>query len=367
MTDIQTLHISQGFIEACYVFEIGESINLTLAASLIENDSRRQIHTKKRSSERYFGYDPAPLISVEITESFIFSSLISDRSIEYTVFDFGVVLVRYRIPINDGITLDSLVGISIELGKEERLELDARNRVATLIERIKSAITSPFLEELVNDYFLYQIESFRESANLDLPEFINKNAGVIAQILRQESEELSDDVIEEVFQYRFSYTPLDLTIIDWDATIRFGVESRDIFGVIEFALVQLLEMMYLDENIDDHHDEAYKAFSRKKGFGKLKTSQGALAQLTVDSTNLAMNVTNAINLIGDPTLVRIYELASNRFRLREFEINIEKKIRVLDGIYEKYTDRLDAKRGLILELIIVLLISIEIIQGLLKL
>jgi hypothetical protein len=367
MAEIRTLHVAKGFIEACYIFEIGESIDLTLASSLIENDSRRQIHTKKRSSERYFGYDPAPLISVEVTESFIFNLLVSDRSIEYTVFDFGVVLVRYRIPIVEGLPLNSLVGISIELGKEERLEIDARNRVSTLIERIKKAITSPFLEELVNDYFLYQIESFKESANLDLPDFINKNAGVISQILRQESEELSDDVISEVFEYKFSYTPLDLTIIDWDATIRFGVESRDIFGVIEFALVQLLEMMYLDENIDDHHDAAYKAFSKKKGFGKLNTSQGALAQLTVDSTNLAMNVTNAINLIGDPTLVRIYELASNRFRLRELELNIEKKIRVLDGIYQKYTDRIDTKRELILEMIIVLLISFEILQGLLKL
>ena len=382
MKNITTLQIEKGIIDVCYVFEVGESINLGLASAFIEGDSRRQIQTKKRSSERYFGYDPAPLISVEITDPFIFESLVSDRSLEYTIFDFGVVLTRYQIPLPSKMAFESLVGVSSELGLDERLELDARNRLSLLFDRIKPAIVSPCLEDLVQGYFLYELESFVGLSGGEVAPVIDSYAGIIAQILRQETEELSEDVISEVFEYKFSYTPSDITIIDWDGAIRIGKESRDILGVIEFALVQLLEMMYLDESIDDHHDAAYQAFSRNqvpKGFGqspltlfgklrgllsgKLKTSQGALAQLTVDSTNLAMNVTNAINLIGDPTLVRIYELASARFRLRDLELNIEKKIRVLEGIYQKYTDRSDARRELVLELIIVFLITFEIIQS----
>ena len=361
------LQISKGYIDACYVFEVGESIDLNLASKHIEGDIRRQIQSKRRSSERYFGYDPAPVISVEISEPFIFNLLVSDRSLEYTIFDFGVILARYRIPILDGLPLSSLVEISVELGQDKRLELDAKNRVSQLLDRIKGSVTSPCLEDLVHGYFIYSIESFREPFEGTINDYVYENANTISQILRQENETLSQDVISEVMEYTFSYTPSDITIIDWDATIRFGKDSRDIFGVIEFALVQLLEMMYLDESIDDHHDAAYKAFSTKKGYAKFNTSQGALAQLTVDSTNLAMNVTNAINLIGDPTLVRIYEIASSRFRLRELEQNIEKKIRVLEGIYQKYTDRSDARRELALELVIVLLITFEVIQGIFKL
>lgn len=362
----QTLHIAKGSIEACYVFEVGEAIDLSAASKYIENDSRRQIQSKRRSSERYFGYDPAPIIAVEITDPFIFNLLVSDRSLEFTIFDFGVILARYKIPIFDGIPLQSLVPISVELSQDDRLEIDARSRVLGLVDKISPAISNPYLEDIVQGYYLYSIESFKENIEIRYDELISQHGNTIAQILRQESETLSSDVIRDVFSYTFSYTPSDVTIIDWNAAMRFGPESRDILGVIEFALVQLLEMMYLDEKIDDHNDNAYRSFSSKRGEQKINTTHAALAQITVDSTHLAMSVTNAINLIGDPTLVKIYEIASQRFRLRELELNIEKKTAVLEGIYQKYTDRYDTRRALILEVLIVLLISFEIIQGLLK-
>lgn len=366
MNNPKALQILEGSIEACYVFEVGESVDLAQASKFIEGDARRQIQSRRRSSERYFGYDPAPIIAVEITDPFIFSTLVSDRSIEFTVFDFGVVLARYKIPITEGLSLESLVPISVELSQEERLEIDARTRVVSLIEKIKPSITNPCLEDLVHGYYLYSLESFKRDSSINLNQYITQNGNVISQILRQESEELSEDVISDVLSYKFSYTPSDITIIDWNATIRFGQESRDIFGVVEFALVQLLEMMYLDEKIDDHNDDAYRSFSAKNRSSKFSTTYSTLSQLTVDSTHSAMSVTNAINLIGDPTLVKIYEIASDRFRLRELEQNIEKKTAVLEGIYQKYTDRYDTRRAFILELLIVLLISFEIIQGLLK-
>lgn len=375
------LHIKKGFVDLCYVFEIGEAVRLNKASSLIEGDTRRQLSSKKRSHERYFGYDPAPIISYEVTEPFQFEDFLTDRSLELTVFDIGVILSRYRINLPEGLPLEELVRLSILLGEDEKLLLDSRARVEVMLERISSAVVRPCIEEISQGYLLYNIDSFEEASGENIPYVIDTHGEVIARILRQESSELSDDVVGDALKYRLSYTPKDITIIDWDSAIRFGEESRDVFGVIEFSLVQLLEMLYLDEKIDDHNDSAYEVFSESQssGFfrklftrvkraltGQFKTTEAELAQIAVDSTNLAINVSTAINLIGDPTLVKIYGLASDRFRLQDMEQAIDRKIRVLEGIYQKYTDRANARRGLILELVIIVLIGVEVYQSLFR-
>lgn len=375
------LHIKKGSVDLCYVFEIGEAVKLDKASELIEGDTRRQLSSKKGAHERYFGYDPAPLISSEVTEPFQFNKFFTDRSFELTVFDIGVVLARYKIILPEGLPIEDLIELSIMLGEDERPLLDARARVETMLERISTAVIRPCLEEISHGYSLFGIESFLEATGENIPYVIDTHSGVIAQILRQESRELSDDVKADVLRYKLSYTPTDITIVDWDSAIRFGEESRDIFGVIEFSLVQLLEMLYLDEKIDDHNDSAYEVFSESQSSsvikrlgsklkraltGHFKTTEAELAQIAVDSTNLAINVSTAINLIGDPTLVKIYGLASDRFRLQDLEQAIDRKIRVLEGIYQKYTDRANARRGLILELVIVVLIGIEVYQSLFR-
>ncbi len=379
-----SLNIQKGSVDIYYVFEVGEAIKLNTASTFIEQDTRRQISSRKGASDKYFGYDPAPITCFEVTEGFSYGEFSTDRSLELTLFDFGVILARYRITFLEGTELKDLIPLSMSIGEDHRAQLEARSRVEALIDKIRPAVLNPEIEDISQGYLIFGIESFSSSSNLNISSLVDEHSGVISQILRQEKFELSTDVISDSMKFRFSYTPNDITVIDWDAAIRFGSENRDVFGVIEFALVQLLEMMYLDEKIDDQHDSAYEAFSSKStkqatssflypfyGLSRLlsqdfKTTEAELAQLTVDSTNLAMNVTNAINLIGEPTLVRVYELASERFRLRELELNIEKKIRVLEGIYQKYTDRADAKRGVLLEVIIILLISFEVIQSIFK-
>ncbi len=375
------LHIKNGSVDLCYVFEIGEGVKLNKAGELIEGDTRRQISSRKRAHERYFGYDPAPLIFNEVIEPIRFENFLTEEAFELTVFDIGVVLARYKILLTEGMPIEDLVHLSRLLGEDERPLLYARARTELMLEKIASAVIRPCIEEISHGYSLFGIESFVEATGTNIPYVIDTHAGVIAQILRQENRELSEDVIADVLRYKLSYTPSDITIVDWDSAIRLGEESRDIFGVIEFSLIQLLEMLYLDEKIDDHNDSAYEVFSEEQSLnffnrivlnfkralsGKFKTTEAELAQLTVDSTNLAINVSTAINLIGDPTLVRIYGLASDRFRLQDLEQAIDRKIRVLEGIYQKYTDRSNARRGLILELVIVFLIGFEVYQSLFK-
>src|SRR5205807_1175109 len=57
---------------------------------------------------------------------------------------------------------------------------------------------------------------------------------------------------------RLSFGPDDATFIDTDATLLFDAEGDDVRAVLEFANIQLLEMRFLDQQLDDVLDRAYE-------------------------------------------------------------------------------------------------------------
>ncbi len=62
---------------------------------------------------------------------------------------------------------------------------------------------------------------------------------------------------------RLSFGPNDATIIDGDATLLFDPEGDDVRAVIEFANTQLLEMRFLDQQLDNSLDRAYETLGTR--------------------------------------------------------------------------------------------------------
>src|SRR3989442_12334046 len=56
----------------------------------------------------------------------------------------------------------------------------------------------------------------------------------------------------------FPYTTLFRSFIDTDATLLFDPEGDDVRAVLEFANIQLLEMRFLDQQLDDILERAYE-------------------------------------------------------------------------------------------------------------
>jgi hypothetical protein len=149
----------------------------------------------------------------------------------------------------------------------------------------------------------------------------------------------------------------------------FDPEGEDVRAVIEFANTQLLEMRYLDQQLDDALERAYGLLSRPR-FSLLRVSSlsgpdlQALSQLQLDAALLFEQVTNALKLIGEQYLTRVYALASRRFHLAEWDASITRKLQTLDGIYGKMTDRAATRRLEVLEWIIIILIALSIFVSL---
>ena len=166
--------------------------------------------------------------------------------------------------------------------------------------------------------------------------------------------------------YRLSFGCDDVTIVDWNAALIVDHEGDDVRAVLEFANVELLEMRYLDRNLDDALDRSYKALTMRRGtalfrWGGVGTDQDRVARMQVDSAILFEGVNNALKLLGDQYLSRVYRLVSQRFHLAEWDAGILRKLQTLDSIYEKMSDQATTRRMEGLEWIIIILIAISII------
>ena len=139
-------------------------------------------------------------------------------------------------------------------------------------------------------------------------------------------------------------------------------------AVIEFANTQLLEMRFLDQQLDNALDQEYDTLARRRGRFALMGQRGPdlrrIAQLQLDGAILFEQVTNALKLVGEQYLARVYTLVSRRFHLAEWDASITRKLQTIDGIYAKLTDRAASRRTEVLEWIIIALIALEIVLSL---
>src|SRR5213592_3231080 len=137
-------------------------------------------------------------------------------------------------------------------------------------------------------------------------------------------------------------------------------------AVLEFANVELLEMRFLDQRLDDALDESYETLSRRHyGLRQLPGSTRAtlqrVGQLQVENAVLFEGVNNALKLLGDQYLARVYRLVSERFHLAEWDASILRKLQSLESIYQKLSDEAANRRTETLEWIVIVLIAVEIL------
>ena len=86
----------------------------------------------------------------------------------------------------------------------------------------------------------------------------------------------------------------------------------------------------------------------------------------MDAAVLYEQVNNAIKLLGDQFLARVYRVASRRFHIGEWDTSILRKLSTVEQIYAKVNDGQAARRMEFLEWIIILLIAVEVVMSLLR-
>ncbi len=350
-------HLKRGTCYVMFAFELGLAVNLDRAAESIREGVERTRFKRNRRSPKYFDYDPPPLRISQGCQQLNVGKFFTKPQAELTVFDFGACSVTYALDIAGPV--GHLIELSEVLYDNAALLADARERVRQFMEQANDAIQRPRLGESSEDFAIYHFEEFE--GDLIAKDILESFPDQFARLLRAESDELGEEEVGDALQSRTTYGNDDIAVIDWNSALFFGSNVEDVVAVLDFCNVELLEMRFLDEQLDDYLERAYDVLTKgKKGEADLRK----VARLQVDSAILYEAVENALKLLGDQYLARVYSLASGRFHLPEWHSSIRRKLDTLDSIYQKLSDQSAQRRSETLEWVIIILILGEIILSL---
>ncbi|MBM4111858.1 MAG: hypothetical protein FJ253_00535 [Phycisphaerae bacterium] len=388
------LHVESGECWVHLAFDAASAIDLERAESRLAeahrvarassdsagaSASRESISDSKRTPPG-IQFRPKPLRLVRPAKPLAIGSSqrTTEPEVELTIYEFGAISVAYRVRIADA-SLEDLRRLTNDLADTSPMLRDARAQIDRVLGETGDAARRIRVADPIEDYLVLHLRSWRHGTAKDEMPPLASLAQETAQILRAADEPLSTAEIEDALACTISYGRRDLAIIDWNAAILFEPDPRsaaDLLAVLEFANVELVELRFLDDRLDGILDAAYRALgSAGEGDGVpalvsssllpwrrgLDREHRRLAALQMDSALLFEGVNNAIKLIGDQFLARVYRLAAKRFHLAEWDAAILRKLETLQQLYEKASDARATRRMEILEWIIIILIALSIV------
>jgi hypothetical protein len=346
-------------VHLAFAFDIGDEIDLERARQMLQGELG-QLPRRRRTPES-IGYRPAPIrVPLEPVGLLLPGEIVSVQSpkAELTLFDFGAISLAVRFPLLA--TPSTLLHLAGTLAEPAPLNEAARQLLGPWIERLRPAVYDFSMSSMSEEYIVFQLGEPRS-------QWLENHADWIAGLIRLESEPLSRDEVSEATRLSLSYTPTDLVVLDWAAGIVVDADCADTLQVIEFANVQLLEFRHIDDRLDDRLEAAYRLIRpdrrRRWGAGLWKTHGDAVRQvreLEIEAASLFERVDNALKLIGDHYLSRVFDLTSTRFHLRGWQQSIRRKLETVGNVYDLLIQQAGGHRMEALEITVVILIALEI-------
>ena len=368
MSESKVLSVKKGLVHVVSAFDVGHSIDLARCKSQVADLTEVARIRHKGHAPTYFQFDPPPLRMTHESAPLQIGSHRTTASVDLTVYDFGGVSVGHTIPFSG--SFEELIELSRALASTDVFQRDARAHAGHLVAVIESAVDRPSIAEPTEDYLIFLIE---EAEGLErLEDLWTRHAGATARLLRSEGDPLSEQEVADAMATRVSFGLGDVALIDWSAALLVDREPDDVRSVLEFANLQLLEMRYLDTALDQALDRSYEAVSKARRWSAFAPSRWSRLELAkigrfeVDGAILFERVGNALKLVGDQYLARVYRATSQRFRLAEWNAGILRKLETIESIYAKLQDRSTGARAEALEWIIIALIAVEIVFSVLS-
>lgn len=351
------LKIEDGAAQVWFAYDIGQQIDLDRAQQRCAAHAERELIKHERRAPAYLQFRPAPLRIDEPAAAIALGRFATDGRVEATLFDFGAVSIAYRIPL-DGHELGELQALAIALDENPLLLDDSRKRVRALIERLGDAVADPQLAGLVEEYTVFHARRWSPPGDPRL--LVDAQREPIARVLRAEGGAMRDSEVDDAFETRISYGPDDDLAIDWNGAFLLDARGEDTLAVIEFANVELLEMRFLDDRLDEALDRSHEVL-RSRRVRDVRDGMRRIARLQLENALLFESVNNAIKMLGDQFLARVYRLVARRFHLDDWDTSILRKLETLDSIYGKLADAQATRRMELLEWIIIVLILASIV------
>ena len=353
----------QGQFLILYLYEVAEAIRLDALKPLLKSGAAESSTGLGRQIPHYLRFERPPV--VESIEPIVLES--GERLEGSTKFyDYGVVSITLESPFDSD--WNSLVLHSSRWVGAPELE----NRVGELLRRVlkraAGALTRPYTDLLREDYYIIQLREIRgvDGATVSAGELLETHAREIAELVRGESEPLSDAETQEVVQSSISYSRNDLLVVGWSGALVYG--GTDGPGtttqLLEYANTQLLEFRYYDGLLTNLLEGVYRSLEHKRGVlaaWRLSREAARLNTIRLDVMELTEKVDNAIKFLSDMFYARLYGVAAAKVGVADYRRLVDQKLRTAGELYRFMVDEFNQTRSFVLELAIVIILIIDLI------
>jgi hypothetical protein len=301
---------------------------------------------------------------------------------EIKYYDYGVVSLVFELPFSGD--WQKLIELSCRWTSDPNFESLAQRVVKQKLERAAPALVKPYnpAEWLQEDYFIFHVREIRlnearlSEARLDeadknvtpsANDLLALHGDRIAQVVRGETQQLSEGERQEILQSRISYYPNDLAVIGWNAAFIYdtvaGAETA--IQLLQYANSQLLEFRHYDELLTKELENVYD-FLEKGGTGlwsRWRTARAAskLHTVLLDVNELTERADNAIKFLSDMFSARLYKLCAQKVGVPDYKDLVKEKLQTAEDLYRFMVDQFNQSRAFVLELMVVVILIIELV------
>lgn len=364
------IQITDGRLHFYYIFDVCDSISLARVRDHDPNNDYRAtiIETLPQSGPLpalQFARPPLMCMVPGVKLDWL-DGVTVDRRIK--LYDYGTVAIRYTLPFAG--TFEQARVLALSLKGHSPLYQVALRDLADVTERLGATFVRPH-DTIFEDYITIEVSAFDTPVTADrlLAEYRDE----IASLISLEQQPLSRMEREETTKSAFTYAECELAIFTWDVAFVFDDTEGGavVDGLVEFANTQLAELRTYDSLLDRYLDEIYKAKSegmRKNWWQGGKTAERqaeTLRLLLVDVQELSDKAHNALKFVGDAYYARLYRGLAQRLALGDWQKQLESKLQSVQEIYRFYHDQAEHGRAEFLEVLVIILISVEILMSVL--
>lgn len=228
-----------------------------------------------------------------------------------------------------------------------------------LLQEIVRAWISDFVidTDLYEDYTIYVTDQPHRTID-PLP------------LLSGERIELSTRMREEIMKNSLSYAGTDLVVISWDSALVSALEPpTDLLDLLEYAIVQLVELRYYDRLLTRQMAKMYDDIEKTEPLSwwlrlyHYRRIMAELMRVYADLSEITEKVNNLIKVTEDIYYARVYATALKVFRVGEWADSVQRKIEVIRENYTMLSDEVRNQHSNFLEWLIIILIAFEIAMG----
>ncbi len=359
---MEGVRVKKGKILVYRVFDIASEIDLSIVEKIFEQKNiQDRFKLDRKTISLIISNAPVRIQLGQI--EFTIQDKIVPVDVIAKVWHFGTLSLMFQIPIQEGTSWDDLVKTAAWLEADQEIDNIARNKAREFSATVDPALTGASEWDQFEDYvtyFIQELDGFNGKI-LQLPEVVD----IPALLIAESKEKLSDQIRKATLENLLQYSQDDLAIIDWNSALIIEPNgSLDVPLVVEFALGQLLEMRYYDDLLDQKLNTLYNGVvGRQKGL--LSNTYSRLAeeagQIYLETAEIVETVENSMKVVGDFYLATIFRSASKRFRFDDWQKSINEKLSNLAEVSKLLHTEVNESRSHLLEIIIIVLITIEVV------